>query len=154
MVNHAPLCLNQEEVVGAGQEEARSIRHDSSGTSSSIEPVHTGGRYKGERRQVRRGASRSVASRNDRPLMSHHAGVTGVYTDNETAYKTLACALIHQAYLDATNKRPYQRPNRENDRQEHERSARYFFESRAYSILCEILNIEPQTIINKINETN
>jgi hypothetical protein len=154
MVSDAPLRINQEEVVGASEEKALAIRHDSSGVSGGFELVYPGGRYKGERRKVRRGASRTVVSRNDRPLMSHHAGVTGVYTDNETAYKTLACALIHQAYLDATNKRPYQRPNRENDRQEHERSARYFFESRAYNILCEILNLDPKTITKKIDETN
>ncbi len=154
MVNHAPLRFNQEEAAGAGQEEAQAIRDDSSGTGSSFELVHTGGGPEVGRRQVRRGASRTMASRSDRPVMPHNVGTTGVYSDIETSYKTLVCALIHQAYIDATNKRPYQRPNRENDRQEHERSARYFFESRAYNILCEVLNIEPETITNKINETN
>ena len=154
MVNHAPLCSNQEEAAGAGQEEAEAIRHEPEGFASSPEHVHPRGGPEAGRRQVRRGSARSVASREDRPLMSHHAGVTGVYTDLETAYKTLCCALIHQAFLDATNKRPYLRPNRENDRQDNERSAQYFFESRAYNILCEILHIDPKSITKKIDETN
>ena len=154
MVNHAPLCLNQEEAAGAGEEEVSSIRDDSSGASGCFELVHSGRGPEAGRRQIRRGSDRSMASRTDRPLMSHHAGVTGVHTDLETAYKTLCCALIHQAYLDATNKRPYLRPNRENDRAENERSAQYFFESRAYNILCEILHIDPNSITKKIDETN
>jgi hypothetical protein len=154
MVNHAPLCSNQEEAAGASEEKALAIRDDSTGTGSSFELVHTGGRPESQRRQIRRGSSRSLATRECRPLVSHHTSSAGVYTDDAEAYKTLACALIHQAYLDATNKREYERPNRENDRAENERSAQYFFESKAYRILCEILHIEPEPIIEKINETN
>ncbi len=153
MVNHAPLCLNQEEAIGAGQEKALAIRYEPEGFASNPEYVHPRGRPEAGRRQVRRGSARSVASREDRPLMSHHAGVTGVYTDLETAYKTLCCALIHQAYLDATNKRKYLRPNRENDRAENERSAIYFFRSRAFRILCDILNLTPEQIAKKANDT-
>jgi hypothetical protein len=154
MVNHAPLCLNQEEAVGAGQEEAQTIQHATERASSSSKHVHTRGGPEVGRRQIRRGSARSVASRPNRPSISYNFSDVGVHTDDETAYKTLACALIHQAYLDATNKQEYLRPNRENDRAEHERSAIHFFESRAYRILCEILNIDPETITNKINETN
>jgi hypothetical protein len=154
MVNHAPLCLNQEEAAGAGEEETRSIRHDASRTGSSFELVHTGGRPENQRRQIRRGSSRSMASRTNRPLVSHHTSSAGVHTDDETAYKNLACAYIHQAFLDATNTEPYENPYRENDRRDNERSARDFFQSRTYRFLCEILHIEPEPIINKINETN
>jgi len=154
VVTDAPLRLNETEVVRAGQEEAQAIRHDPARTASNLELVHSRGESEAGRRQIRRGSNRSVASRSHRPQHSCHFGDAGFYTDLETAHRTLVCALIHQAYLDATNKREYERPNRENDRSDNERSARYFFESRAYSILCEILNIEPQTIINKINETN
>jgi len=154
MVNHAPLCSNQEEAAGASEEKALAIRDDSTGTGSSFELVHTGGRPQGERREIRRGSSRSLATRECRPLVSHNTSATGVYTDDATAYKTLACAYIHQAYLDATNREPYENPYRENDRRDNERSARDFFKSRTYRFLCEILHIEPQQIIRKINETN
>ena len=154
MVNYAPLCSNEEETTGAGQEEAETIQDATARPSISSEHVHSRGGPEVGRRQVRRGSSRSMASRSCRPKHACYISDVGVYTDIETAHKTLVCALIHQAYLDATNKREYERPNRENDRSDNERSARYFFESRAYSILCEILNIEPETILNKINETN
>jgi len=60
--------------------------------------------------------------------------------------------VIYQAYLDITDKHEYQRRDRMFKRDEHARTAREFFNSKHYLHICDILNIDPNRILKKINE--
>ena len=60
--------------------------------------------------------------------------------------------MIYQAYLDITDKHEYQRQDRRYKRDEYARTAREFFRSKYYTHICDILNIDPNRILKKINE--